>query len=153
MDASKINFLGFKYYKLPIRTSLLPVAFWGKKKFQRKVVSVCQPPLRRYFFTSLPGATLWGILTPAPATTPDTFDFLILQWCIFRKKYMVAYMLSGGTLRKYNWPITRIQLAILLTNELLCIFFSACIIFWMYILCISFLQTNFFRLRKLVFHS
>ena len=50
MDASKINFLGFKYCKLPIRTSLLSVAFWGKKKTEQKVVGVCYPPVRGYFF-------------------------------------------------------------------------------------------------------
>ena len=101
VDALKNNFLNFKDREL---TSVQASPLWHfeeSKKLKDKLV-VFSNRLRGYFFTSPLGATLWGILTSTPGTTPNTFDFLTLQWCIFRKKYMVAYLLPGGTLLKYN---------------------------------------------------
>ena len=42
-------------------------------------------PFERFLFTSLLRAIFWSFPTPAPTITSDTFDFLALQWCIFRK--------------------------------------------------------------------
>ena len=97
----KNNFLGFKDHELT-SVQILPLYHFEESKKLKDKLVVFANRLRGYFFTSLPGATLWCILTPTPGTTLDTFGFLSLQLCIFSKKYMVAYLLPGDTLLKHN---------------------------------------------------
>ena len=61
-------------------------------------------PFERFLFTSLLGAILWGFLTPAPGITPDTFDFLALQWCIFRKNIWLLICFHVVPCSNITWP-------------------------------------------------
>ena len=76
----------------------------------------------RFLFTSLLRAIFWSFPTPAPTITSDTFDFLALQWCIFRKNIWLLICFHVVPCSNITWP--KMFNKKFKTFDVMCLYFS-----------------------------